>query len=373
MKAGAIEGAIKDHYGVAVLDEMKQHLEDIATGDLAPQDAWGTMAHHLRTGTTIIGMGWNIMTALVQPIGITQSIERVGAKWIGLGLKTFVANPFQATANVQQASEFMHNRALTMNRELNEVLNTVRNEKLSKVEGSYFWLIQKFQQLVDVPTWLGAYEKAIAEGNDDVRARSLADQAVIDSQGGGQIKDLAGMQKGNEYKKLFTNFYSFFNVLHNRMAENHRATDYRDPLSVGKAATNYLLLFVLPTVWMMALKEAMRGDGEDDDELLAKYAKEQLAYIMGTTILGREMASAISDFDYRGPTGLRFFTEVGKLYKQSMQGEIDMPWFKAAMNTAGTLLHFPTAQLVRMWEGGQAYLDGEAGPQAALVGPPIKD
>jgi hypothetical protein len=26
------------------------------------------------------------------------------------------------------------------------------------------------QQMVDVPTWLGAYEKAIAAGNDDERA-----------------------------------------------------------------------------------------------------------------------------------------------------------------------------------------------------------
>jgi hypothetical protein len=373
LKAPAIETAIKQHYGVAALNEMKQHLQDIATGDQEAQDAWGRIANHLRTGTTIVGMGWNIMTALAQPVGITQSIERVGAKWIGKGMKTFVTNPMQATANVQQVSPFMHNRALTMNREINDVLNTVRNEKLSVIESSYFLMIQKFQQMVDVPTWLGAYEKAVAEGNNDERAIALADQAVLDSQGGGQIKDLAGMQKGNEYKKLFTNFYSFFNVLHQRMVENYRATDPRNPLSVGKTAGNYLLLFVLPTVWMMALKEALRGDDDDDDELLAKYAKEQLSYIMGTTIMGRELASAMSDFDYRGPTGLRFFVEFGKLYKQSMQGEVDMPWFKAFMNTAGTLLHFPAGQITRMVDGANAYIDGNAGPQAVLVGPPLKN
>lgn len=374
LKAAPVENAIKDHYGVAVLQEMKDHLTAIAEGDQAAQDPWGKFAAYVRTGATIVGMGWNVMTALTQPIGITQSIERVGAKWIGLGMKTFLASPIESTANVQQVSEFMRNRALTINREINEVLNTVRNEKMSKVEASYFYLIQKFQQMVDIPTWLGAYEKAIAEGNNDARAVSLADQAVLDSQGGGQIKDLAGIQRGNEYKKLFTNFYSFFNTLHQRMAENYRVTDMSDPLAVGKLAGNYLLLFVLPTVWMMALKEALRGDDDDEDKLLAKYAKEQLSYVLGTTILGRELSASISGFTgYQGPAGLRFFADFYKFAKQTAQGEIDMPWFKAAMGTAGAIMHLPTGQVSRMVEGTDAFMEGSAGPQAMLVGPPLKN
>jgi hypothetical protein len=164
------------------------------------------------------------------------------------------------------------------------------------------------------------------------------------------------------------------------MAETHRGTNYTDPLSVGKAATSYLMLFVLPTIWMMALKEAMRGDDDDQDEeeWLKKYAKEQLSYIMGTTILGRELVSAIASFrGYQGPAGLRFFIEIGKFANQTAKavedGEIDMPWFKSAMASAGVLLHLPTGQISRMIEGADLYRDGAAGPQAAIVGPPIKD
>jgi hypothetical protein len=39
---------------------------------------------------------------------------------------------------------------------------------------------------------------------------------VIDSQGGGQIKDLASVQRGGPMLKLWTNFYSIFNVTFNQ-------------------------------------------------------------------------------------------------------------------------------------------------------------
>jgi hypothetical protein len=229
--------------------------------------------------------------------------------------------------------------------------------------------------MVDVPTWLGAYEKAIAEGNAEDRAVALADQAVIDSQGGGQLKDLAAIQRGNAGQKLFTNFYSFFNTTYQRAVENYRATDFKDPLGVGKLAANYLLLFTLPVVWSWALKEALRGDGDDDEEeILKRLAMDQINYLLGTMVLAREIGAAVSGFaGYQGPAGTRFFGEVAKMTKQMAQGEVDMPAFKATINTAGILLHFPSGQIARTVEGFKAYIDDQAGPQAVLVGPPIKD
>jgi hypothetical protein len=70
---------------------------------------------------------------------------------------------------------------------------------------------------------------------------------------------------------------------------------------------------------------------------------------------------------------LRFFAEFAKFAKQTMQGEIDMPWFKSTLNTVGLLMHLPLGQVGRMAEGTDAFMEGTAGPQAILVGPPIKD
>ena len=50
-----------------------------------------------------------------------------------------------------------------------------------EIMGRYaYWMMMRVQQAVDVPTWQGAYEKAVAEDNDEERAIALADQAVID-------------------------------------------------------------------------------------------------------------------------------------------------------------------------------------------------
>ncbi len=377
LNATEIDRAIRDHYGPEILAQMKKQLADIAAGDNGPTDALDKVMNHIRNGTTIAGMGWNIMTSLMQPIGLTQSVERVGATWIAKGLGQYLAgNPFKVTADVHERSEFMANRAKTINREINDVLNRIRADKMSRVEASYFYLIQKFQQMVDVPTWLGAYEKAIADGNADDRAVALADQAVIDSQGGGQLKDLSAIQRGGPGQKLFTNFYSFFNTTYNRAVENARATDFSNPMQVGKLAANYLLLFTLPAVWGWALKEALRGDDDDEDakKIAKRLAMEQLNYLLGTMVLVREIGSAISGFSgYQGPAGTRFFAELGKLIKQTEQGDVDMALVKAAANTVGIAAHLPSGQIMKSVEGTVAVMDGKAGPQAVLVGPPIKN
>ena len=374
--APAVDRAIRDHYGPEILDQMRRQLKDIAAGDNGPTDAMDKVMNHLRNGTTIAGMGWNIMTSLMQPIGLTQSIERVGAGWVAKGLGQFVVSPFEITKDVHERSSFMRDRAKTINREINDVLNTIRSERMSKVEGSYFYLIQKFQQMVDVPTWLGAYEKAVAEGNNDERAISLADQAVIDSQGGGQLKDLSAIQRGGSGQKLFTNFYSFFNTTYQRAVENYRVTEFSNPLMVGRLAANYLLLFTVPVVWGWALKEALRGDDDEEDaeEIAKRLAMEQINYLLGTMVLAREIGSAISGFaGYQGPAGTRFFAEVAKLTKQIAQGDVDGALVKAAANTVGVVAHLPSGQVVKSVEGTVEFMDGNAGPQAVLVGPPLKN
>lgn len=372
----SVDRAVRDHYGSEILGEMKKQLADIAAGDNGPTDALDKVMNHIRNGTTIAGMGWNIMTSLMQPIGLTQSVQRVGFGWIGKGLAQFVAAPFERTAEIHERSSFMRDRAKTINREINDVLNRIRDERMSKVEASYFYLIQKFQQMVDVPTWLGAYEKAIAEGNAEDRAVALADQAVLDSQGGGQLKDLARVQRGGAGQKLFTNFYSFFNTTYNLAVESGRATDFGNPLQVGKLVANYLLLFTLPAVWGFALKEALRGDDDEDDfdKVAKRLAIEQVNYLLGTMVLAREIGSAVTGFNgYQGPAGTRFFSEVGKLVKQTGQGDVDMALVKAAANTVGIAAHLPSGQVMKSVEGTVAVMDGKAGPHAVLVGPPLKN
>jgi hypothetical protein len=378
IKNKAVDKAIRDRYGADVIKQFKSSFEDIARGDAPAQNGLERALNHLRTGATIAGLGWNLMTSMLQPLGLTQSMVRVGPKWVAQGIGRTLGNPAEALRTIYEKSEFMRIRGKTMQREINEIQNQVSGKSDARlaIEASFFVLIQKAQLMADVPTWHGAYDKAIAAGEADERAVALADQAVIDSQGGGQLKDLSAVQRGGPALKLFTNFYSYFNVSYNLAAERARATDFKSAKSVGSLAVDYLLLFTVPAVLGALLKSAVLGGDDDDDDTLArKLAGEQISYLFGTMVGLRELTSAAQYFTgtkvipttYSGPAGLRFFSEMEKLGKQVAQGEVDMALFRAAANALGIALHLPSGQAVRTVEGATALMEGDTANPLVLA------
>jgi hypothetical protein len=376
LNARPVDAAIREFYGPEILREMKEHIKDIAAGDLGAQSDLDRILGHIRSGVTIAGMGWNLATGLMQPLGITQSTVRVGADWMAKGLAHFAANPVKATQIAQEKSKFMASRSISLNRDLNDILNKIDKDKLSTVENSYFWFIYKLQTAIDVPTWWGAYERAIAEGNDEARSIALADQAVIDAQGGGTLKDQARIQRGGAGQKLFTAFYSYFNTTYNLAVEQGRTARVKGGMAVPKLVSDYALLFVIPAMAGALLKMLLKGEDFDDEEKLArKLAAEQLNYLFGTMVLTREIgggiAAALDGFNYNGPAALRLFGEMSKLAKQVDQGEVDAAALKAANNVAGILLHYPSGQVQRTVEGMVALSEGETeNPASVLFGPP---
>ena len=156
----------------------------------------------LRQGISAAGLGFNVMSAAMQPLGITQSIVRVGR---AVDCRGLAPSPGRATCRARcvARSEFMANRMRTRFRELAELRNRVQDQNaVSEVTGRYaYWLMMQFQGMVDVPTWWGAYEKALSAGHDDASAVARADQAVIDSRAGarpGSVGDrgAAGQRSG---------------------------------------------------------------------------------------------------------------------------------------------------------------------------------
>lgn len=376
LRAKPIEQAIRNTVGPQVLREFTKAVTDIAAGDVPAQSGFERMINHVRQGATITGLGWNVMTSLLQPFGLSQSMVRIGPKWVGKGLARWIGGAARMEGTVKDIyaqSEFMRLRGETMNREMREILNKVRNKNKSTLEATYFYLIQKGQLIADVPTWLGQYEKAVAHGADEANAVAQADQAVRDAQGHGATSDLSRIQRGGPLLKLFTNFYSFFNTTFNLTAESFNRTHFKNPLEAGRFAVDMLLLYTVPSVLVSLMKAALRGDDGDDDELAAKLAREQLNYLFGTMVGLREASAAISGFNgYQGPAGTRFFSEATKLAKQIEQGEVDEAALKALNNTAGTLLHYPAGAINRFVEGYLAYTSGESdNPLAPVVGLPL--
>ena len=375
LKSKSIDAAIRNHYGPEVKGQLKTWAADIAEGEKGTADAVEAMLGYVRQSVSVAGLGFNVVSAAMQPLGITQSIVRVGPRWVGRGIAKYIAHPISLTREVNQMSSFMENRARTRSRELNELRNQVQDQSAVKEwVGRYaYFLMMRFQQAVDVPTWWGAYERAITEGNDEERAVSLADQGVIDSQGSGLLKDQSGVERASAGGKLFTVFYSFMNT-----ALNLGVSQGMTEKSAAKQAANYALLYLIPPLLGMALKAAITpGDsGDDDPEKLArKLLAAEIDYLMGLFVGLRELSDAAKTLagandmgrDYQGPTGLRLFADIGKFAMQAHQGDLDDAFRKAFINLMGDLFGLPAAQINRTITGTKALAEGETENPAAIA------
>ena len=376
LRSHTIDTAIREHYGPEAKQQFKTWVQDVAEGDKGAANAGEAALGRLRQGVSASGLGFNVMSAAIQITGFNQSIVRVGVPWIGRGIAKYLGNPLGLTRTVHEMSDFMANRARTRFRELNELRNQVQDQSaFNEFIGRYaYFMMMRVQQVVDVPTWWGAYEKAIAAGNEETRAVALADQAVIDAQGSGQTKDLSAIERGGPALRLFTVFYSFMNTALNLgVAQTMGANT---PAKRAKLAVDYLMLYTVPAVLGYTLKAALTpGDSGDDDleEIAKKLAAEQLSYLMGLMVVVREfgevakIATGNPSFGYQGPVGVRAISDAQKFGQQAMQGEFDDAFRKSAVNLIGDFTGLPAAQINRTLTGTQALAEGKTENPAAVA------
>lgn len=373
MRSKTLDAAIRETYGAEVKAQLKKWVNDIAKGDAGAQEEMDSFATWMRRSVSVAGLGFNVGSALLQLTGFTNSIVRVGVGPMLRAIPAFLADPRGSIKQVSEMSSFMAERGRTQFRDLNEIANKVsgQNKFTEVLQLRSYLMIQVMQRLVDTPTWLAAYEKAVAAGEGDDRAVALADQAVRDSQGSGLWADQSGIERGGALAKFFTVFYSYMNtVLNSTYASGMTAKGKGD--AIMKVAT----LTVLVPVLTAALKDAMTPDGGDDDELekiLRKYGAEVVASNMGLFVGVREFAGIGKGvvegkfFGYSGPAGLRLVDTVGRFTQQAYQGDMDKALVKSAIDMGGVFMGLPAAQINRTIEGWIALDEGQTDNPAALV------
>jgi len=369
-----INQAIRDFYGPAVIRTIKDNIAAIATADVVPQTQIDKAMLYLRSNISRSTMGWSLTTAFLQPFGLTQSMVRIGPKHVLRGMARWAGDMarFQSgTAWVYERSDFMRLRDKTFNRELNEINGRINQGKSTArqiYDASLFVFMQKMQKVADIPTWIGQYEKAMEQGADEATAIAQADQAVLDSQGGGQTKDMAELQRKHP---MLSMFYSYFNVTYNLAAESTAKTDFKSPMAVAGWLSDMALLMIVPALGPAIVLELLRGGGDDEPEEWAKKLLEwQSTYLLGTMLGLRELSGVAAGFDYTGPPVGRVIGDIGKAGTQVVQGEADEALGLSVVRLFGSALGIPTVQLVRSWRGWNAWSEGDAPATAVLLGPP---
>lgn len=342
----------------------------------------GSILRRTRKNVAITWMGYKLGTAVQQLTGFVPAATELGAGWMMRGISKSLVRPtslYGAWQFVSGKSEFMRDRIQGYDRDVRSVTAELAAPAraaaplaaipglretagalagtTAAVQRNAFILISMMDMAVSVPTWIGAYDKAMAGKVKGVPAAqeedaiAFADALVRKTQTAGKAQDLPDIMRGSEWKKLFTILFGYFSGLYNLTSYDNVLSRFRSGGVAGKAAfmANMMLLFVIVPV----LTEILAGrfapdedDGEDwgNEEWLKRQGTSVGLNLMSPIPFVRDIASAkfrpYSDYQL-SPVGGAINTII-RSTDQIPDTDYEM---KQAANSIGYLFGLPAAQL----------------------------
>ena len=401
-----VQKAITETRGPVVYQQFWNAINGIAMGYVPARTSLQRGAAAIKNRTQLMAMGYNLWTAIQQPLGNLNAMGIIGPGWWLRGQERFWRDPNGSYAWMMQHSAQMRTRIGNATQDqadlrgvfnkkggwLNKALLAVTNDRLTQehLADSLLWHIGFAQMFADVPAWFAGYEKAMAamaaEGPgaiDEAKAFALADQAVLDTQGSGSMKDLSEQQRGEPIARLFMTFYSYGNLVYNQNRRIVGRTDLASPADVTKMLRDLTLVNIAPSIATVLLSILLGKLTLDDDDdwwdVVRMVAGDSVGNALNSLVGFREVAGPIKQAvsgdstirGYEGPAGARILSLAQRLVQQISQGEADKALATALANLAGAVFGFPTTQVQRTIDGATALAEGTtSNPLALAVGPP---
>jgi hypothetical protein len=193
----------------------------------------------------------------------------------------YTRDPRGMSDEVAKLSPFMRERLTSQVFDFREAIDDVllqpnKYQKLQKWSNRHAYFLQSaFQNTVDVTTWTGAYDHAVANGKPEVDAIAEADAAVRLTQGGTSPEQVARFEAGTPFARVFTQFQGYFNTIANlNYTEMQKVARQFGWAGAGKLFGVYFFGFMAPMLVADAIARAFSGefDDEDDDGYLDEFA-----------------------------------------------------------------------------------------------------
>jgi hypothetical protein len=346
---------------------------------------WQGLSRRVRMNATMAGLGFRLTTMLVHGSSAgLESVAELGPKWFASGLADF-RNPIQWAKN----KDFIFERSAEMRNRMNEVDRDIR-EHLREIDlrmadpatgavqrgldlarGHAYTGIAMLDMATALPTWMGAYKKALSEGSSETDAVYFGDKTVRNAHGGTGAKDLSAVQRGNnnEFFKLFTMFYSFWNHNVNRLMDTARlarelptSQNFRGDL--GRVVMRTLIYTLGVQIIHSMMHPKKPGD---EDQSWGTWAAKELALsaTSGIPVVRDLAAHWIEGGDYAvtpAAAAVRTISQSGTDAMHALNGEeTSGKWLKHAANTTGYVFGVPTGQLGDsvqfLWDVNRGYQD----------------
>ena len=337
-----------------------------------------------RTNLAIVTMGWRISTMMSQFAGFGPAADLVKPSYLGSAMLRSLSSPRETWAMIAEKSGEMRNRVQTLDRDVRDSMRRLADKRslVADVQRSAFILTAYADRIVTVPTWLGAYNQAMAEGLGEEAAVRAGDRAVRLSQGGGGAKDLAAVQRNNELMKLMTMYYTPFSALYARLRDVGHQQAVQGIGYLPTAVARTIGLVLIPAL----LGDYLAGRGPDDDEDEVWWAiRKMLLYPVASLPFFRDFSGLMEQkmialsgegkMDFQPSYQISpIVSAIGKAYNNLVNKPIDVAAGNAEFDekaawgmfeSAGLVVGLPTAQ-VRITGGYLADLmSGEAEPENA--------
>lgn len=307
-----INSAIVAKLGPETRDEFQRWLGAVASNnaDRSGSSIVNRVFQEIRTNATVAVLGLSYTTALSQTFGLATSVAalgkeeggkfsaRDGAKWMAVGLDAYLANPKEAIKNTVALSGEMRHRLGNSDRDLSQTLGNLTGKV------SAFRVMQRASLkaigaiqfgTVDMPTWLGAYNKALSKDMDERAAVEYADAIVRTSQASGHTKDLAALQRQKGLPQLLTMFTTYTTLLYGLIGQTV-GDGKRNPAKIASAASRLVWLLAVPAVADAFLRQEGPPDDEDDEQAKAAWwGLKTLMYGIKSTPLVGQIAGSVAE------------------------------------------------------------------------------
>lgn len=385
-----IQTAIKSSVGVPAYRALVNRVREVAAPPRNPSGFIEKILASARRNTIVVLMS-GVKTALQNVVGLVPALTRVNAGSIGLEMARFYSPAMAERYRfAMDNSEYMRHRYQNFDRDLNDMAAklTVKGRLLPDT-ATMLALMGLVDRGVSVPLWNAAFKDGMVQfDNDNAKAADYADHIVRQTQGSGRDVDLPKIMSGHggygQLKRLFTMFYSYFNsqlqMLVRAGAIAKREASSNPGLAIAKFTVQFVMIAVLPAI----LTEMMMGNGgddEDEDKLAKRYARALAMYGAGMFPIVRDISSytwsvfdkdtynygyKISPVQSAGEgvvKGISSLTDIAA-------GEGDIVDTKNVIMGTSFAFGLPGKLISDFVAGANAWMNGDAGPEALLLGAP---
>lgn len=237
---GSFQDAVTKHYGSIYKDLLTPYLKGIAGAESFPSRANGAatrVSEFLRQNVISTLIGFNPYTAFKHgPTALVMSSREVGTKNFANAVATLYGkSPELGLSNSEFAmkySEELQRRERHWQDTISGVYDSLEGDHnwRQKIIEKGSWLVAQSDMFSAKPTWLAAYEKAIADGSSHGEAIELGDRAVRRAHGSTAVTNQPALVRGGgAFHGWLTSVYGFFGTnLQRRIEIAHDMKDTYD-------------------------------------------------------------------------------------------------------------------------------------------------